>query len=158
MDSLRFSRILVGIDGSPLSFEACRVATGLARFDDTTLTLLHVASPISPGSTVNPMEYLRAETSARIHGAQILERAGSIVGAQVPFETEIAFGDPAGIIRQRAQELNVDLVVVGSRGLGTIDRLLLGSVSSSVASRAHCSVLVVRQGEMGDAVTRDPEK
>ena len=104
---------------------------------------------MSPGLSISPGEYLRAEQDARLLGAEILQAASAILGSQPTFETEMAIGDPARIIRQRAQELAVDLVVVGSRGLGTLDRWLLGSVSSSVTSNAHCSVLVVRQRESG---------
>ena len=57
---------------------------------------------------------------------------------------ESAAGDPATTICRRAVELGVELIVVGSRGLGTLDRLLVGSVSSAVVRDAHCSVLVLR--------------
>ena len=66
--------------------------------------------------------------------------AGSVVSCS----TELHAGDPADVICRRARELDADLIVVGSRGLGTLDRFLLGSVSAAVAQRAPCSVLVVR--------------
>lgn len=47
-------------------------------------------------------------------------------------------------ITEKALEKGVDLIVVGTRGLGVFKRLLLGSVSKGVVSHAHCSVLVVR--------------
>jgi nucleotide-binding universal stress UspA family protein len=59
--------------------------------------------------------------------------------------TELHFGDPAAVICRRAEELGADLLVLGSRGLGMLDRLLLGSVNSAVVQRAPCSVLVVRE-------------
>ncbi len=54
------------------------------------------------------------------------------------------FGDPAEKICQQARDLEVDLIVLASHGRSRIERLLLGSVSSAVAGRAPCSVLVVR--------------
>jgi nucleotide-binding universal stress UspA family protein len=53
-------------------------------------------------------------------------------------------GDAAHEIVAVAEERAADLVVVGSRGLGVIDRLLLGSVARNVLLHAHCSVLVLR--------------
>jgi nucleotide-binding universal stress UspA family protein len=47
-------------------------------------------------------------------------------------------------IVQAASSHNIDLIVVGSRGLGGFKKLLIGSVSAAVVNHAHCSVLVVR--------------
>jgi nucleotide-binding universal stress UspA family protein len=138
-------RILVGVDGSPQSTEACHLAIELARGYNATLTALHVAVPIPPSRSLSPADYIRAEDAARTRGADLLKAVGTLTGGLVPFAAELEFGDPATAICRRAQELDADLIVVGSRGLGTLSRLLLGSVSSAVAQRAPCSVLVVRQ-------------
>jgi nucleotide-binding universal stress UspA family protein len=138
------SRILVGADGSPQSMEACHLAVGLARCYEAALIVLHVAVPVGPGLSTGAAEYLRAEDAARMRGAEVLDAARALAGGLNRFTTELEFGDPATVINRRAQELDADLVVVGSRGLGMIDRLLLGSVSSAVAQRAPCSVLLVR--------------
>ena len=53
-------------------------------------------------------------------------------------------GTPAGEIVSVARELDADLVVVGARGLGGIERLLLGSVSERVLRDARCPVLIVK--------------
>ncbi len=60
----------------------------------------------------------------------------------VEVETIEAQGDPGTVILDAAKD--ADLVVVGSRGMNPLQRLLLGSVSSKVVHRAHCDVLVVR--------------
>jgi nucleotide-binding universal stress UspA family protein len=60
----------------------------------------------------------------------------------VEAETELLEGDPATRILELARERDVDLIVVGSRGLGTIASTLLGSVSSRVVHRADRPVLV----------------
>jgi nucleotide-binding universal stress UspA family protein len=57
-------------------------------------------------------------------------------------ETTEAQGDPGAVIVEAAE--NADLVIVGTRGLNPIQRILLGSVSSKVVHRADCDVLVVR--------------
>jgi nucleotide-binding universal stress UspA family protein len=53
-------------------------------------------------------------------------------------------GDPKYILLDEAEDMNADCIFVGAKGMGRIDRLVLGSVSSAVASRAHCSVEVIR--------------
>jgi nucleotide-binding universal stress UspA family protein len=55
-------------------------------------------------------------------------------------------GDPKKVLMEEAQKWQADCIFVGAKGLGAIERLVLGSVSSAVAARAHCSVEVVRQG------------
>jgi len=55
-------------------------------------------------------------------------------------------GDPKKVLMEEAQRWQADCIFVGAKGLGAIERLVLGSVSSAVAARAHCSVEVVRQG------------
>jgi nucleotide-binding universal stress UspA family protein len=56
----------------------------------------------------------------------------------------LAHGDPAKTILSIADEDNIDLIVIASRGHGEIQALLLGSVSNKVAHMAHCPVLLVR--------------
>ena len=57
-------------------------------------------------------------------------------------------GTPAGGPREQILELaekhNIDFIVMGSRGMGTVKRMLLGSVSNYVVNHAHCNVLVVK--------------
>ncbi|MEM1903613.1 MAG: universal stress protein, partial [Pyrobaculum sp.] len=59
-------------------------------------------------------------------------------------ETEVRSGNPPTEILNYAEEREVDLIVMGSRGLSAIQRLVLGSVSQTVVSRARVPVLVVR--------------
>jgi nucleotide-binding universal stress UspA family protein len=139
-------RLLVAVDGSPESLAACRWAFALARMIDARITLLHVAQPHVMRSTFDSAPQWRdAEDAARIAGEKVIEQATALSGGDLTFASEILFGDPAKTIRRRARELEADLIVIGSRGLGTIKRLLLGSVSSAVSHQAPCSVLVVRE-------------
>ena len=66
----------------------------------------------------------------------------------------VAVGHPESEILRIAEEIGADLVVVGSRGLGPLGRVLMGSVSESVVRHAHCSVLVVRQGPTHESLVR----
>jgi nucleotide-binding universal stress UspA family protein len=69
----------------------------------------------------------------------------------IPATPHVRSGDPAAEILAAAQDLGADLIVTATRGLGTLDRLLLGSVARNVLVHAHCSVLVVRSTKAADA-------
>jgi nucleotide-binding universal stress UspA family protein len=60
-------------------------------------------------------------------------------------DTHLRSGDPDKEILRAAEALGVGLIVMGSRGLGAISRMLIGSVSDSVVRHAHCPVFVVRK-------------
>jgi nucleotide-binding universal stress UspA family protein len=62
----------------------------------------------------------------------------------VCIETELAWGHPADVIVEKARQGGYHLIVMGSRGLGAISSLLLGSVSDRVVKLAPCPVLIVR--------------
>jgi nucleotide-binding universal stress UspA family protein len=137
-----FTHVLVAIDGSPASGEVLRRAGALAASVGAHLSALHVATPVV-SSFDTPRAHVRAERDARLEGERLLGEALRAVGGML-LETEVRVGNPAEIICRRAAEIGVDLVVVGSRRPGRIDRLLLGSVSGAVLECAPCSVLVVR--------------
>jgi nucleotide-binding universal stress UspA family protein len=75
-----------------------------------------------------------------------LEKQLQSYQAQLPGESalEIVTGDPAEEIIRLANIYNADLIVIGSRGLTGVKRIIQGSVSSQVVENAHCSVLVVK--------------
>jgi nucleotide-binding universal stress UspA family protein len=62
----------------------------------------------------------------------------------VAISSETLFGSPESRIVETAEEMHADLIVIGSHGYGTWERLLIGSVSNSVVHHAPCSVLIVR--------------
>lgn len=66
---------------------------------------------------------------------------------ELSISTAAINGSPKHVILEEAEKLDADLIVVGSHGLGTIGRFLLGSVSQAVATHAQCSVLIVRKKE-----------
>jgi nucleotide-binding universal stress UspA family protein len=160
MNVLPIAQILAANDGSSPAIAAFRFAVQLARDADARITALYVAVPVLRFSSferdIRPAE--QAEYAARAKGARVLEEARHIADGQILVHTELIFGDPAQIICQRARELPADLVVVGNRGFNSLQRLLLGSVSTAVVKHAPCSVLVVRaqqvaqQGRSGQAL------
>jgi len=89
------------------------------------------------------------ETAARENAAKVIDAAktklhGIFAGKGVDITSDILFGSPESRVVETAEEDNADLIVIGSHGYKQWERLLLGSVSSSVVHHAPCSVLVVR--------------
>jgi nucleotide-binding universal stress UspA family protein len=145
---LQRPRFLVAIDGSRQADLALQVAASLAHRLGGSLVLVHVVVPHPPGSCDSPLNAARAAEAAWDAGDLLLEDAAAAAG-DVVITRELHGGAPADTICRRARELGADLVVVGSRGLGWLDRVVLGSVSSAVTQRAPCSVLVVRPRRTG---------
>lgn len=85
-------------------------------------------------------------TVHRVLGEQIVRQAAATATTKgvAKVTTSVETGDPASAIVRRAREVKADLVVVGSRGLGSIRGLLLGSVSNKILSTAECSVVTVK--------------
>jgi nucleotide-binding universal stress UspA family protein len=149
--------ILVPVDGSPESEAACWSAAELAPYVGAAITILHVAQPqVLRSSFDSAPQWREAQEAAQVAGERIVSAVRSGVDPDVPCTTEVLFGDPAGTVCRRARDLDVDLIVIGSRGLSTVKRLLLGNVSSAVSQQAPCSVLVVRERASRSAKEREP--
>lgn len=143
-------RILIAVDNSPDSVaavdEVCRrewpkgTEAGLLAVVDTVMA---IASDSAEPSAVKWIEVAKEENWDQVRevfepAAQKLRKAG------LHAEVLISRGDPADQILQAAHTWDAECVFVGAKGTRGIDRLLLGSVSSAVSARAHCSVEVVR--------------
>jgi len=136
-----FRKILVAVDGSEHARAALDLAIDLARRYQAPLCLLHAFPHVSDLLGTPQYQHLIAVRS--MAGQHLLEAAQTQVGDIVPVETQLIEGPPAPAILRVAEEEGCDLIVLGSRGRGQITGLLLGSVSSAVAQRARCPVLIV---------------
>jgi nucleotide-binding universal stress UspA family protein len=76
-------------------------------------------------------------------GSSGSERPGGSVA-----QTHIREGEAAAEIVTLAEELEAGLIAIGSRGLGGVRRMLMGSVSDSVVRHAHCPIMVLRQNRL----------
>ncbi len=131
-------RILLAYDGGEPAQRALAMAADLATTFRATLTVVSVI-PVRPGrSPIDPWD------DRAVHDAELLE-AGAILRAR-GIEPELleAAGDPARTIERIATEREIDAVIVGARGLGTLGRVLQGSVSEHVATHAATTVIVAR--------------
>ena len=139
------SKILVGYDGSKAGDKALEYAIGIAKSFNAKLYILHVIEEskiaIAPDSTMYPSLIETMEKQGRDLLNKALENAKN---AGVDAEALLEVGtDAAETIINVANRLNVDIIIVGSRGLKGLTRFLLGSVSEKVVRYANKPVLVV---------------
>lgn len=149
--TLSSKRILLATDGSEEATVAGQAATEVAQKTDSELHLVHISHPLYDPSYFEEIytgddlkdeeaEIQREEQKLLKKQVKSVEAAGGSV-AQAHYRA----GRPNSEITDLAEEIGASLVVVGSRGLGTMSRVLMGSVSDSVVHHAHCSVMVVRK-------------
>jgi nucleotide-binding universal stress UspA family protein len=139
-----FKKILVAVDGSEHGLHAARTAGNLARAMNTEKLRIVVAFDAVPPYLGEPN--LQYAIDARMKEAQtILQAAVDAVG-DVPAEihTELIEGSPAEAIINVAITRESDVIVMGSRGLGTLAGMVLGSTSQKVVNHAPCPVLIIR--------------
>lgn len=133
--------ILVATDGSESSRHAVGQAIELAQSSGASLTVAYVRH--SPLPILGQPFYQRSlSAELRLADEAVGQAAAGAEEVGVEAETEILEGDPADRILELARLRDVDLIVVGSRGLGPIAGTLLGSVSREVLHRADRPVLV----------------
>jgi nucleotide-binding universal stress UspA family protein len=142
-------KILIALDGSPASDEAVEFGVQLAAEQDAEVTFVHVAPPLD----VAPMTCFGMAAGARPHDISEEERQPLVEGKAaaerhgVRATLKILIGDVVDEIVACADNLDVDLIVIGSRGHGKLTSALLGSVSRGVLSGSKRPVVIVRERE-----------
>ena len=138
-----FKNILLAVDGSQHSLKAAILAADMARLNQAKLRIVVVFDSV-PAYLGEP--FFQHAVSARFKEAnKILEQAIKRV-EDIPkgVQTEVLEGPPAEAILEISKTRNNDLIVMGTRGLGRLSGLLLGSQSQKVVAHAQCPVLLVR--------------
>lgn len=141
-----FQTVLCPVDGSPQSLEALRVAADLAARYQARLRLLHVVPVqwldlLANRPPMGEVDLLPKDLERRLvaEGERIL--AAALEGLPEGAEAEQVEGVPAEVICAEAEK--ADVVVIGSRGMGRLRGMLMGSVSQYVTTHAKCPVMVV---------------
>lgn len=146
-----FKRIMVGLDGSEHALRAAKLASELAAQSGAELHLVTVTKPykVTPAlrqyleaeNLLGEPKYVLGEMTKRIisDAKEIAEEAGV-----KSIKTEVKEGKPARSLVEYAKNKDMDLVVVGSRGVGDPEALLLGSVSQKVSLLVDCACLIIR--------------
>jgi len=144
-------KILVGLDGSTHGIAATREAVELAKSSGAELHLLTVTRPYKVSPKLR--QFLEAENLVGEPKYVMDEMTNSIVSDAKDIATEAGLknvktivreGKPARALLDYAKSNGVDLIIVGSRGVGEIDAALLGSVSQKVGMLSNCTVMIVR--------------
>ena len=143
------TKILLATDASEEAALAARTATDIADKTDSELHVVLVGlsaayvgmGPPEIADIPAPRQQELNEEAQRLLDAQV-EQIKADGGTVV--QAHLRIGRPGEQIVDSAEEIGAGLIVMGSRGLGGIRRLLLGSVSDSVVRHAHCPVLIVR--------------
>lgn len=139
-----FKNILVLVDGSDFSLNAAKVGSSMADKYSGKLTLLHVVGKSFSKTTMPDLELEIA--GLRAEGSGILTNALKAIGkSQNEVELVLSWGNPLDVILEEVEDKSYDLIVMGSRGLGTIRGLLMGSVSERVSKSVKCPVLIVKE-------------
>jgi nucleotide-binding universal stress UspA family protein len=138
-------RILIATDGSAAAHEAVELGVELAKHEGASVIFVH-AVPIQDLVSVNGfglLGHVRYEVTDA--DERVLADALAVAECEdVPARTMLLRGDPVTEIVEHAEAMDADLVIVGSRGHGTLTSALLGSVSRGVLRASKRPVLVVR--------------
>jgi nucleotide-binding universal stress UspA family protein len=140
------SQVIIGFDNSSAAKCAARFAASLARlYGDAAIELVEAAEELSVAAD----RFLTPDEAERMDSEHMLEFARSldaIAGRVV--ETTVVVGDPADALNATGSDRpGAKLIVVGSRDLGAVRRLLLGSVSTKLLHSGHSALLVVPERE-----------
>ena len=139
-DAAGAPRLVVGVDGSDGSLAALEVVARRRWAHGTEVLLLCVFEPrmavAPPNALADQLAEKRTvlgETAARLRASD----------PELSVATLLREGEATPLILEQAKEWNADCIFLGARGLGAMDRMLLGSVSTAVAMRAPCSVELI---------------
>lgn len=137
-----FETIIVGVDGTQRSQRAVAAATDMAQKYTATVILVYSYEPVP--RYLGTELYEEAVAQAVAHGEDVLHEAATMVDEDVSVETELLEGPPANAILRVVQSRDADLIVIGSRGLGEIAAMALGSVGHKLIQHSQVPVLIVK--------------
>lgn len=155
-----FNKILAAVDMSETGQRVFDEALDLAKANGASLMLVHVLSPDEEGhpdiENLYRHYYSESENVSSEHYRELWEQfsqkgleclrsySETAIAAGVHTEYKQVFGSPGKTICKTARTWNVDLIVIGRRGLSGLSEPVMGSVSNYVIHHAHCSVLTVQ--------------
>jgi nucleotide-binding universal stress UspA family protein len=137
-------KVLIPVDGSAFSLEGIKIFKDLNICSSNDLYILNVQNIAFPyetyhslGTKDNVMDYLRDQ------GEKVIKQAEKLLQGE-KYSTEIRIGDTVTEILDYADEINADLIIVGSHGKSGLTSVIMGSVTSKLLSYSDIPVLVTR--------------
>jgi len=141
-----FKRIVAAYDGSDQAIKALNTAIELAKAFNSKLDVVEVvdtAALLGMGFAPIPSEVIAQIYNKAQNDVEQAKKKAQEAGVK-DVTSQVLEGDPATSIIEYASKNGADLIVMGSRGLSTFKRLVLGSVSSKVVQESRIPVLVVK--------------
>jgi nucleotide-binding universal stress UspA family protein len=138
-----YKHMLLAADGSENAFRAAKEAVKIAKCtEDSFVEVVYVADFEKVRTEMLHAGSLEAlEVNRR---KKLLNIEQLFKNNKVDYKVYILHGTPGPEIIKHANELNVDLVIIGSRGLNNLQEMVLGSVSHKVMKRVRCPALIVK--------------
>ena len=146
---MSYQHILLAVDDSPISYAAVEHTLGLAKLSQSRVTIVSVVSvdpfvgvdfyQIAPAVTDY---FMQAEQSAKLRLEDITQ---SFIRDGIEVQSKIYHGEAAAGILFVADEVAVDLIVMGSHGRTGMKKFLLGSVAQAILTQSHIPVLTIKQ-------------
>lgn len=137
-----YSHIVLAADGSDNALRAAKHAVALAKLGDGKIEVVYVADfkkakyEVLHAESNEALEYERRQKVRPVEELLIAEA--------ITYEVKILHGEPGPTIVEYVNEQAADLVIIGSRGLNSLQEMVLGSVSHKVVKRVKAPVLVVK--------------
>jgi nucleotide-binding universal stress UspA family protein len=150
-----FKKVLVPVDGSPASMKAAGYGIHLGLVDGAEIMLIYVIEDVKQGGAIGLQAkygnvrlvegFRKSREKAASKWMNTIKSHAENKGVRVKNEVLVDEGtSTAKIIVNYAKKNNVDLIVMGSRGLSKFKQLLFGSIANTVMIYSHCPVMVVR--------------
>jgi len=141
-NSKSFKKILVPVDGSKYSEKALQRASELCAAFDSQIVLVYVVEKSLPVNLLDRKEYLEI---LRKFGDKTLRNASdTLLKKGITAKTLLKEGNIVNEIEKVVKKEKCNLIIVGNKGLGSVTRFLLGSVSNKLAQSSSCSLLIVK--------------
>jgi nucleotide-binding universal stress UspA family protein len=156
---IEIRRILCPIDFSEYSRRALDHAIAIARWYESTITVLHVFSPapvaaVAPGAVVfQPIVLTPVDRNRLLADVKAFAETEGAPGVEI--DAVVREGNTAREVLEHATSINADLLVMGTHGRSGFERLLLGSVAEKVLRKASCPVMTVPK-QLPEAVPAGP--
>lgn len=138
-----YNQILLAVDGSDHSLRAAKQAVKLASGStESQVTIVFVADyDNAKNEVLHSGSSMELDLQRRKKLQPVEEK---MAAASIRYKVEILHGTPGPAIVEYANKEGFDVLVIGSRGLNSLQEMVLGSVSHKVVKRANCPVLIVK--------------